>query len=162
MTHIDNTARVAVEGSEYESGWRGPGWTYPNGKILPPMAWTSNPLDMIPDEGFVYMGSPYSLYRDGYDEAARLASLAAAALMFKGLVVYAPIPHGHAVAMHGVPATWDFWHRPCAPFIEAASALVVLKLEGWRDSVGLTYEIARFHEAGKPIVYVTMEELANG
>ena len=116
-------------------------------------------IDNLP-AGIIYLGSPYSL-QASQDEAAELAALAAARLMQRGSVVYAPIPHGHTIAEHGLPESWAFWKRQCDPFIDAASALVVLKLDGWRESVGLNYEIARFHEAGKPIVYVTMEDVVS-
>ena len=151
MTHIDNTARVAVEGGEYESGWRGPGWAYPNGKILPPMTWTSNPLDMIPDEGFVYMGSPYSLYRDGYDEAARLASLAAAALMFKGLTAQYLLRQTYRVA----PGQTILFH--------AAAGGVGLVACQWAKLLGATVigtvgstekaKLARAHGCAHTILY---------
>lgn len=151
----DTAASVAVEG--VDNGWAG-------FHILPLTAVASiaTALDSLPKYGIIYLGSPYSLQAD-LDEAARLAEDAAAYLMGYGFVVYAPIPHGHAIASgRWLRTEWSFWKRQCEPFIDAAAALVVLKLDGWRDSVGLTYEIARFHEAGKPIVYVTMEDLANG
>ncbi|WP_165899762.1 DUF1937 family protein [Borborobacter arsenicus] len=110
--------------------------------------------------GITYLGSPYSLYKHGLHRAAREAAMAAARLMEIGLVVYAPIPHGHSIACWGdLPAEWEFWKRQCQPYIDAASSLVVLKLDGWQDSVGLTYEIECFEEAGKPIVMVTMDEV---
>lgn len=148
----DTAARAAVEGAV----WAGLDCHTASG-----LCGKANPLDSLPTDGIIYLGSPYSKQAD-LDEAADLAAWAAARLMSRGWIVYAPIPHGHTIAKNVLPASWDFWKRQCEPFIDAASALVVLKLDGWRDSVGLTYEIARFHEAGKPIIYVTMEDLANG
>lgn len=105
--------------------------------------------------GFVYIGSPYSLYAGGYDKAARVVSTYAAALMASGLRVYSPIAHGHFVSGHGkLPLSWEFWKDQCQPMIDAASSLVVLTMDGWRESVGLTYEIGQFAGAGKPIVYL--------
>lgn len=110
--------------------------------------------------GLTYLGSPYSLYKHGLHRAAREAAMAAARLMEIGLVVYAPIPHGHNIACWGdLPAEWEFWKRQCQPYIDAASSLVVLKLEGWQDSVGLTYEIEEFERQGKPSVAVSMDEV---
>jgi len=103
--------------------------------------------------GFVYLGSPYSKWEDK-DEAASIVAAYAADLMRDGLVVYSPIAHGHVVAKFGLPYSWDFWKEQCQPMIEAATALVVLKMAGWEDSVGLTYEIEEFVRMGKPIVYL--------
>lgn len=120
----------------------------------------SEQLDCLPF-GITYLASPYSLYKHGFHMAARHASRAAASLMRRGLVVYAPISHGHAIACdNDLPTTWEFWKGQCQPFIDAASACVVLKLDGWKESVGVCYEAASFYAAGKPVVYVTPEELS--
>lgn len=112
--------------------------------------------------GIIYLGSPYTLYPNGLHEAARHASRAAAALMARGFVVFAPISHGHAISClsDDLPDSWEFWKAQCQPFIDAAAALVVLKLDGWKESVGLNYEIGEAERQGKPVVYVTPEELA--
>lgn len=107
--------------------------------------------------GFVYLGSPYSLYPD-HDEAADIVAAAAAGLMAQGLVVYSPIVHGHHVSQQGdLPTSWEFWKAQCQPLIDAASALAVLKMDGWGKSVGLQYEIGEFRRAGKPVVFLDSE-----
>lgn len=108
--------------------------------------------------GFVYLGSPYSK-QPVLDEAAYIAERAAARLMAKGLVVYSPIAHGHAIAGHGLPATWAFWKAQCQPFIDAADSMIVLMVDGWEDSVGLTYEIEEFARQGKKVSYVAPDDL---
>ncbi len=115
--------------------------------------------DIAKLRGFVYLGSPYSKYARGFDEAARVVAASAAALMRDGFRVYSPIAHGHAVAAHGLPLTWDFWKDQCQPMIDAASSLIVLEMHGWWDSVGLQYEFDCFLKAGKPVVYVEPSEL---
>lgn len=107
--------------------------------------------------GFIYLGSPYSLYPD-QDEAADIVAAAAAGLMAQGLVVYSPIAHGHYVSQQGdLPTSWEFWKAQCQPLIDSASALAVLKMEGWGQSVGLQYEIGEFRRAGKPVVFLDSE-----
>lgn len=107
--------------------------------------------------GFIYLGSPYSLYPD-HDEAAEIVAAAAAGLMAHGIVVYSPIVHGHYVSQQGdLPTSWEFWKAQCQPLIDAASALAVLKMEGWGQSVGLQYEIGEFRRAGKPVVFLDSE-----
>lgn len=114
-------------------------------------------------DGYIYLGSPYTLYPKGHDAAARDASECAAILMARGLPIYAPIPHGHSITLAGdLPKDWDFWKRQCDPMIDAAAALIVLTMDGWQESVGLTYEIATFLVAQKPILYLSPEELSVG
>lgn len=143
LDRYDTAARLAVEG-----------WT-PWGNLP---ANDNAPVARQRGRGFVYLGSPYSKQPD-LDEAAALAERAAARLMEGGAVVYSPIAHGHAVAQHGLPVTWKFWKAQCQPFIDAAESLIVLMLDGWDDSVGLTYEIEEFERQGKRVTYVTLEEL---
>ena len=107
-----------------------------------------------PDYGYIYLGSPYSLYAGGHQAAADAAAQAAASLMRRGYVVYSPIVHGHALAAHSLPLDWAFWKRQCGPLLVRASGLVVLMLDGWRDSVGLTWEIDVARKAGKPVWFM--------
>lgn len=106
-------------------------------------------------KGYIYLGSPYSKYEAGHTAAARVVADSAARLMRRGMVVYSPIAHGHAVAAHGLPLTWDFWKRQCQPLIDAAAGLIVITMAGWQESVGLQYEIDEFVRAGKPILHVS-------
>lgn len=113
-----------------------------------------NELRELP--GYLYLGSPYSKFHDGFDAAAHEVSTAASVLMADGFKIYAPIAHGHFVSKHGdLPQTWEFWKEQCQPMIDSAAALIVLQMEGWEESVGLTYEIEEFWRAGKPIAYLS-------
>ena len=125
---------------------------------LPVAAQPASPITRLRAAGgFIYLGSPYSLYPD-HDEAADIVAAAAAGLMAQGLVVYSPIAHGHYVSQQGdLPTSWEFWKAQCQPLIDAASALAVLKMEGWGQSVGLQYEIGEFRRAGKPVVFLDSE-----
>jgi hypothetical protein len=106
--------------------------------------------------GYLYLGSPYSKYELGHDAAAYVVGRAAGQLMARGLRIYCPIVHGHYIAKtHKLPEDWSFWKDQCQPMIDAAAALIVLQMDGWDESVGLTYEIEEFRRAGKPVAYVT-------
>ncbi len=75
--------------------------------------------------------------------------------MARGMRIYCPIAHGHAVTRHQeLPRTWDYWKDQDQPLIDAVSALIVLEMRGWWGSVGLKYEFESFLAAAKPIVYV--------
>jgi hypothetical protein len=109
--------------------------------------------DLINISGYVYLASPYSKWEDK-ELAAEIVAKAAADLMNRGLIIYSPITHGHVVAKHGLPYSWDFWKRQCQPMIDAAAAIIVLEMDGWDSSVGMSYEIDEFERMGKPIVYL--------
>lgn len=102
---------------------------------------------------FWYLGSPYSKYPDGIEAAYQQACRAAAFLARKGVPVHCPIAHTHGIAIHGEidPRDHDFWMEVDKPFLEAASGLIVCEMESWHISLGLTAEIERFKQMGKPI-----------
>lgn len=105
---------------------------------------------------FPYLATPYTDYPDGHEAAFREAARVAAWLATKGMTVYSPIAHSHPLAESGLlPKTdHDLWMRLDAPFMEAASSLIVVRMTGWDKSRGVTFEIAAFKRAGKPIFYM--------
>lgn len=103
-----------------------------------------------------YIGSPYSKYPGGLQEAFRIACAETARFMAAGVPVFCPIAHSHSVAQHGdLPKKdHDFWMSVDKPMVDAAIGLIVLTMEGWRESEGLQQEIKWFKEARKPIRYL--------
>lgn len=113
-----------------------------------------------PTAGFIYLASPYT--KLDHDDAADAAAQCAAALMRRGLVVYSPVVHGHAVAACSLPLDWQFWKAQCQPMIDAADSMIVVQMEGWAESVGVQYEIGEFRRAGKPIVFASVGDILHG
>lgn len=109
--------------------------------------------------GFVYLASPYAhadpaVMQARYEAAVRVAG----SLMREGVAVYSPIAHNHPIAQAvDLPRTWDFWRRMDLPILMTASALYVLCLDGWRESIGVSAEIEFVGRMGKPIVYLPDE-----
>ncbi len=110
---------------------------------------------------YIYLASPYSRYADGHEAAYLGACRAAADLIRAGYRVYSPIAASHPIATHGGLDNMDaaLWLDQCEPFMEAASGIVVLMLEGWQESHGVTHEINRFANMGKPIVLMVPGEV---
>lgn len=104
----------------------------------------------------IYLASPYS----NSDPAVRLARFhavcrEAARLMARGRLVFSPIAHTHPIAEAGqLPLGWPFWERYDRRMIGACDELHVLRLDGWRTSVGVQAEIAIAAELGKPVHYL--------
>ncbi|MSQ96815.1 MAG: DUF1937 family protein [Gemmataceae bacterium] len=99
----------------------------------------------------IYLASPYS-HPDPAVRAQRFreACRAAAALVQAGRVVFAPVVHSHPLVEFGVPTDWAFWQQTDQRFLEQCDEVVILMLDGWRESVGVEAEIEIARAFGKP------------
>lgn len=108
-----------------------------------------------------YLAQPYTaedeeLVRKRYEQGRD----AAATLFLRGWVVFAPIAHGHDMAEHNsLPKAWEWWERIDRAFIRHCDGLIVLMLEGWRNSRGVTEEIKYATELQLPIHYLNPETM---
>lgn len=105
---------------------------------------------------FWYLATPYSRFEGGIEAAFTAASQQAAVLVRAGVPVFCPIAHSHPIAMHGGidPYDHEIWLPADGPMMEAASGLIICKLPGWSESVGIAHEVEVFRAAGKPVVYM--------
>lgn len=115
-------------------------------------------------EGIVYLACPYTSIDSSVKEARfRAATLAAARLIEKGLIVYSPITMTHPidVVLAGENATLgsDYWVSFDKLFMDACSEMMILKLPGWEQSEGIKREIDYFKKLGKRISY--LDEVEN-
>lgn len=110
--------------------------------------------------GICYLASPYT-HDDLSIRLARFeaACHAAAALMRQGRIVFAPVVHSHPIAQHGLPLDWAYWERHDRRFLEVCDEVVVLMLDGWRQSEGVQAEIKIAQELGKPVTFVGKKEI---
>lgn len=112
---------------------------------------------------FWYLATPYSKYKDhpeGLEYAYREACWATTQLMISGIDVYCPISHGHGMSSHGIdPLDHLFWSRINAPFLKACHGLIVYKMKGWNDSIGVADEIRQIKFMEKPLIYLDKQEL---
>ena len=108
----------------------------------------------------VYLGTPYS-HPDPKVREARFQKVnkVAAKLMASGFHVFSPISHSHPIALAGdLPISWDYWSEYDRIMLSCCEMLVVLELEGWEESTGLTAEIRIARELGIHIVYMKETE----
>lgn len=76
-------------------------------------------------------------------------------LMRQGRCVYSPITHTRAMAVEdGLPGSFDYWATFDKRMIDACDELLVLRLDGWRESIGVTAEIAYAAARGMPVNYM--------
>ena len=106
----------------------------------------------------IYLASPYT-----YDDPAvrqqrfEAACRAAAELILQGKTVFSPIAHSHAICRYGLPSDWQFWQRHDLALLALCEEVVVLKLDGWHQSVGVQAEIAAACALGKPVKFMSIE-----
>jgi len=101
----------------------------------------------------LYLASPYSKFPGGLDEAARLARANHGLLLSAGLNVFCPIAHAHDTPVNR--RDYELWLRVDEALAARSDVLLVLLLEGWDTSHGVTQEIGWFKKWGKPIIHMT-------
>jgi nucleoside 2-deoxyribosyltransferase len=109
----------------------------------------------------IYLASPYThidpaVRQRRFESACR----AAAALICRGQTVFSPIAHSHVICSFGVPLDWRFWARHDRRYLEVCDEMVVLMLDGWRESIGVQAEIAIARELGKPVSFLAANDEA--
>jgi hypothetical protein len=79
----------------------------------------------------------------------------AAKRIWAGEVVYSPIVHSHPMAVaHNLGLDFATWERQDHAMIRACERMVVLKLDGWRESKGVRAEIEYARSKGKRVSFV--------
>lgn len=111
-----------------------------------------------------YLASPYS-HADSKirKHRAYTATEVAVQLLRLGVFVFAPIPYNEPWEQHNLPGDWSFWCDFDKSFIERCDGgIIVLTLDGWKESVGVTAEVEFARALGRPIYYVTKEQIDSG
>jgi nucleoside 2-deoxyribosyltransferase len=88
--------------------------------------------------------------RQRFESACR----AAAALIAQGKTVFSPIAHSFGICAFGIPHDWAFWQRHDRRYLDVCDEVVVLMLDGWRESIGVQAEIGAARELGKPVTFL--------
>jgi hypothetical protein len=110
----------------------------------------------------IYLASPYThteaSVRDSRFDAACKAT---AELVRGGLVVFSPIVHGHPLVRFDLPIEWEYWERFDHEYLRRCDCMVVLMLDGWRESRGVQAEISLASKLDLRIDYVAPEMISN-
>jgi nucleoside 2-deoxyribosyltransferase len=90
----------------------------------------------------IYLCSPYTHVDPAVVEYRfESACIAAASLMKQGHIVFSPIAHSHPISKYLGKEDHQFWLRQDYDFLEQCDELIILMLDGWRESVGIKAEI---------------------
>lgn len=110
----------------------------------------------------IYLASPYS-HADASVRERRFdaACVAAAFFMRTGQSVFSPIVHSHPLVRYGLPTDWEFWKSHDCEHLRRCDCVIVLTLEGWKDSRGVRAEIELANELHLPVHYVPPAMISN-
>jgi hypothetical protein len=109
-----------------------------------------------PIKELVYLACPYS-HKDHKVMVSRFEAVnkVAADLMGKGQYIFSPISHTHPIALAGfLPHGWDYWEGYDRRILKCCDRIIVLRLDGWKESTGVQAEIKIGEELGIPVEYV--------
>ncbi|HUT57895.1 MAG TPA: DUF1937 family protein [Phycisphaerae bacterium] len=109
----------------------------------------------------IYLAAPYSSKDPSVRRRRFRASCKAAAVMLrKGLMVFNPLAHSVPIAAAGLDdMDHDFWMRVDRPYLEWCHMVMVLTLDGWRESRGVSMEIAQARALHKPVSFISPADL---
>lgn len=161
-------------GSQFEMqvSWRCPACDHPHTGYVPEAWIAEDKAQFVEQSGLadatyalgdhpavLYLATSYS-HPDAAKRAARanLASQCSAWFMRRGWCVISPLSMGHAIAVEGAELPSDFaaYQEVCLRMLEASDALVVLLLDGIRESVGVAAEIYHARKLGIPLNQVKL------
>ena len=109
-------------------------------------------------KNLVYLAVPYShpderVRQERYEAVTKAAGF----LMNEGYIVFSPITHCHHIKqICDLPTGWEYWEAFDRAYLKHCSKLIVLKLHGWEDSVGVNAEIDIAKEMGIEIEYMDL------
>jgi len=100
-----------------------------------------------------YLAIPYSdPDPEVMDYRAEISDIVCADLMNQGRVIFAPISSCHHIAKkYTLPRDWEFWKNIDEQFVKASKTLLVVALDGWENSTGVTAERKIAEDAGIPV-----------
>lgn len=107
-------------------------------------------------QGLIYLASPYS-HQDADVREGRFYAVceAAAILMRDGHLVYSPIAATHPIATrHEMPLDWAYWQKLDERILSSCDCIVVLTIDGWDISVGVTAEVQIAERLKLPLHFI--------
>jgi len=109
----------------------------------------------------IYLAAPYSHDDPSVRQSRRYAAARAAGqIMDAGRLVYSPLSHSWGV-LHASPAIINerTWLRHGLDMVRRCDAVVVLQIDGWRESEGVTVEVETARQNGKTVVFADPNNL---
>ena len=111
----------------------------------------------------IYLASPYAHPDERVRERRYLAAMHVVAESMTDTrrrcgrrpILYSPIVHNHPMSLlYKFPREWAFWRALDFPMLERCDRVIVLQIEGWRESVSVAAEIEHARILGKPVHFI--------
>jgi hypothetical protein len=105
------------------------------------------------DKGYWYLGTCYSKWPHGINDANAFAQKMTGRLFLAGVPTFSPIAHTHGIALaSGIdPFSHAIFMPLDKPMVEVSYGGLIAEMPGWKDSKGVQMEIAWFRELKKPL-----------
>jgi hypothetical protein len=118
-------------------------------------------LEALRRHSLCYVASPYSNYADGLDAAFADIGAVTWRLHQAGVKCYSPVVYCHPIAraLDANPLDADFWMAFTRPVLDRCDALIVVDLPGWDASYGISKEIERFEDTGRPVYHLAHQAM---
>ena len=117
---------------------------------------------MIPKDPIVYLAVPYT-HKDPAVMQYRsdmVNKVAVELITKRNIIVYSPITMAVPLRAAGdLPTTWEFWKHFDTAFLVRCNKLIVLMLDGWKESIGVQDEIKMSELLGHEIEYIKLEDI---
>lgn len=108
----------------------------------------------------IYLAQPYTSHDPAImQERYFIACKVIADLINKGYKVFSPIVYGHYLVQYGTGSEFADWEEFDKWMIDNCSRFVVLRLEGWEESVGVKEEIEYADSLGKYVEYMDVNNM---
>lgn|SRR4030067_468112 len=110
-------------------------------------------------KSYIYLASPYT-DKDPQVRELRyeIVEKIAASLMQQGFHIFSPIVHCHPMAVkYSLPKEIDFWHEYDRMMLSKSALVLVARIDGWRESKGVAFEMNLARELKIPVVYIDQE-----
>lgn len=92
---------------------------------------------------YYFISLPYShKQQEVIEQRVKLMCQVDSFLNSKGILTISPI-HKHLLFMNGssLPNDWDFWKNLSLSLLSKSTGMILLQMEGWKDSIGVQAEI---------------------
>ena len=113
-------------------------------------------MENLQSKKLYYLAVPYtSPKKEIVLERFHSVNIATGKLLNEGKFVFSPISMSHPVAEDAsLPTSWEYWLFYDELLLSRCDELIVLMLDGWKESVGVTAEIEIAKRLGKPISFL--------
>ena len=116
--------------------------------------------------GFYYMANPYNGSEEQKNKRAKIAAEVCGKLLKRGVHAWSPIVHNHAMMRNYDDFTLEERRTLILDFdfslLRASKGMIILKIEGWKESYGVSKEVECCQKHAIPIRYLVPEDLDSG